>query len=547
MGRRYGLIRKSADHPQVVWRNLSLGLALFGLAIQVVWAQTASPSDQRRSIISARMAERVLELSLEDAIHLALQQNLDLERERFSPLIEHTEIEKARAAFDPAIGLNASLSQSKILPENRTIVLDEQGDVIGTEVEDFFSKDGEITPFLKQRIVTGGNYELRFINTRNNFSPTVSGTRARIEDPRTESSLELTFTQPLLKGFGITVNRAGIEQAKNTTAIADQQVIQVILDTVFEVQQAYWALVFRNQDLIAKRESQKLAEDFLAENKVRVELGTLAPIELVQAETRVKTREGDVILAEAAVENAEDRVKEILNLPATLADWVLRIRPIDSPSFTPVTRIPVEDMMEEALKSRPDFLQSQLQIDTLEIDQRVARNQLLPQLDFQAIGRLDAFGGDFLDSAANLDQTDGYFWAVGLTVEYPLGNRFARQDLRKRRLLIQQARVDQRKLRQLIVRQVRQAIRDLDTTSKRVEVTRSATRLAQTQLEAEQEKFRLGLSTSFVVLDFQEDLTIARSEEVRAINEYNIALARLDQITGKIRYRQIVLDNATVK
>lgn len=543
MGRRYGLIRKSAGRPQFVWRIFSLCLALIGLPMQTVWAQT-TPTPEPPSDASSMAAERVLELTLEDAIHLALQQNLDLERERFSPRIEQTEVGKARAAFDPAIGLDATLSQTKSLSVTEVKSDPNNPDVFIPLKR--FNKDGAVGLRFSQRIVTGGNYEIRFENTRNNTSPTQSGVNQStrtIEDPRYESAVQLTFTQPLLKGFGIAVNRAPIEQARNTTAIADQQVIQVILNTVYEVQQAYWNLVFQMQDLIAKQESQKLAEDFLAENKVRVELGTLAPIELVQAETRVKTREGEVILAEAAVEEAEDRLKEVLNLPATIEEWVLRIRPVDSPSFVPNTQILVRDRVEQALKSRPDFLQSQLQIDTLEIDRQVAQNRLLPELDLQAVGRVDAFSGDFPGSAADLDQANGYYWSFGLTVEYPLGNRFARQDLRKRQLLIKQARVDQRKLRQVIVREVRQAIRAIETASKRVEVTRSATRLAKTQLEAEQEKFRLGLSTSFVVLDFQGELTNARSDEIRAISNYNIALAQLDQITGTLRYGEVKPEN----
>jgi outer membrane protein TolC len=497
--------------------------------------QEAPPAAQQPPARPLSATERVLKLTLEDAIRLALQHNLDIERERFSPQIERTEVEKARADFDPVIGVEAEISQNKILPT--TEFVEAGGEFVAIKP---FRKEGEITPLLKQKIVTGGNYEIRFRNTRENISPTQSGGVQRtIQDPRYESGLELTFTQPLLKDFGISVNKATIRQAQKSTEIAEQQVLQTILDTVFEVQESYWDLVFRIQDLEAKRESQKLAEDFLEENKVRVELGTLAPIELVQAETRVKTREGDVIVAEEAVGNAEDRVKNVLNIPETMGTWNIRIHLIDSPSFVPASTIVLEDKVTQALKSRPDFLQSQLRIDSLEIDREVARNQRLPQLDFQTQGRLEAFDGDFPGSAGNLDGAEGYFWSFGLKFEYPLGNRFARNELQKRNLELKQALVDQRNLKRTIVRQLRQAIRDIDTTIKRVEVTQAATVLAQTQLEAEQEKFRLGLSTSFVVLDFQEDLTIARSDETRALSDYNIAIARLDQLTGTLRYGDI--------
>jgi outer membrane protein TolC len=132
---------------------------------------------------------------------------------------------------------------------------------------------------------------------------------------------------------------------------------------------------------------------------------------------------------------------------------------------------------------------------------------------------------------------------IGLRFQYPLGNRFARNEFLRRDLELKQARVEQRRLLHTIVQQIRQAVRDIETDSKRVEVTRAATVLARTQLEAEQEKFRLGLSTSFNVLTFQRDLSTAQSDETQALSDYNVALARLDQVTGKIQYAEVMPDN----
>jgi outer membrane protein TolC len=517
------------------------------LALRPLYGQTPSAQQPSPPALPPAMpysaTERVLELSLEDAIRLALQSNLDIERERFGPPIARTEVEKARAGFDPIAGLTTNLSQTKSLPTTRT---GQQEDPLlpgVTRIEPFvpFVKRGEVTPDLRQKVITGANYELRFLNTRENVGP--SGSTRRIIDPRFESRLELTFTQPLLRDFGIAVNTAVIRQAQNTEQIAVQQVLQTILDTILNVQQSYWGLVFSIQDLAVKRESQKLAEDFLAENTMRVELGTLAPVELVQAQTRVKTREGEVITAEAAVREAEDGLKEVLNLPETLGTWDLRVRPSETPSFVPIASIPVQEKVDLALKSRPDYMQSQLGIASREIARDFARNQRLPRLDLVGRSSLSAFGDGFDETIPETTEAEGYQWAIGLRFEYPLGNRLGRHELRKRDLELKQAQVDQRLLLRTIVRQIRQAIRDIETVSKRVEVTRAATVLARTQLEAEQEKFRLGLSTSFVVLDFQEDLSIAQSDETRALSDYNVALARLDQVTGKMQYADVATLN----
>lgn len=462
---------------------------------------------------------------------MTLQHNLDIERGRLDPEIAHTQVEQARAVFDPSIGLDMGISQTKPLPQN--VAIDTRtGLPVSTSVVRSFSKRTEVAPSFQQKIITGANYELRFINTRNNESPASN----RIVDPRYESALELTFVQPLLRDFGIAVNRAPIQQAQNTEEIARQRLVQTILNTIFAVQQGYWELVFRIHDLGAKRESQKLAEDFLAENKIRVELGTLAPIELVQAETQAKVRQGDVIVAEAAVREAEDVLKEILNIPESLRTWRIRVQPTDTPPFVPMTDIPIEDKIGFALQNRPDIVQSQLTIASQEIARDVARNQRLPRLDLEGVASVSGLAGDVGSAISHVKDADGYDWAFFLRFSYPLGNRFANNALQRQNLLLQQALIDQRKVQRTVAREVFQVVRDVETASQRVEVTRATTVLARTQLEAEQEKFRLGLSTSFNVLQFQSQLTTARSDETRALSDYNVALGRLDQVTGTLQY-----------
>ena len=472
------------------------------------------------------VGERVLELTLEDAIQLALQNSLAIERERFGPLIALTDTDRAKVEFDPKVGAEVNVSETQNLRTNQNPIF-----------MPILDSRSTLSAYLRHTIVTGGNYELRFVTARSDQSPDDAGFGRRIHNPLYENSLELTFTHPLLQNFGISVNKAPIRQAELREQIAEQNVIQAILDTVFAVHQGYWELVFRIQDLAAKRESQKLAEDFLAENTVRVELGTLAPIELVQAETRVKTREGDVIVAEAVLRDADDQLKAVLNIPESMGSWGVRLQPTDSPSFTPVSTVAVEEQVDIAMRQRPDYLSSQLDIQVRESLRDEARNQSLPRLDVIGTGRLNAHDADLGDALSNIPDADGYQWAVGLQMEVTLGSRAKRVLIDKRQLELRQARVNQRQLTAAIVQQIRQAVRSIRTTIQRVEVTRSATMLARTQLEAEQEKFRLGLSTSFNVLEFQEDLTNALSNETRALSDYNVALAQLDQLTGMMQYQ----------
>jgi outer membrane protein TolC len=494
-------------------------------------AQQKAPAGSPPPALPLSVSERVLNLSLEQAIQLALLNNLDIERGRLDPQVQHTLVEQARAVFDPTVELTARLAQTKTLPQNRTVDT-QTGATLPLSVSRPFSKDAAVTPGFKQQIVTGANYELRFINTWNRSAPVSSAS----ENPRYEGALTLTFTQPLLRNFGIAVNTAIIRQAQNAEEFARQQLLQTILNTVYAVQQGYWELVFRIEDLGVKREAQKLAEDFLAENKLRVELGALAPVELVQSETQVKQREGDVITAEAAVREAEDVLKEILNIPESIGTWRIRLLPTDTPPFVPIADISIDEKVAFALQHRPDVVQAQLTVASQEIARDVASNQRLPQLDLGGAASVSGFAGNLGSSIADIGTADGYNWEFSLTFSYPLGNRAANNALQQQNLLLQQARIDQRKVQRTVSRQIFQTVRNLETASKRVEVTRAATVLARTQLEAEQEKFRLGLSTSFNVLQLQNQLTAARSDEIRALSDYNEALGQLDQVTGSLQY-----------
>ena len=520
------------------------GMILWMTAMLLVDGTMSRLSHAQPATPPGNTEDRELELTLANAIQLAVQHNLDIEQERFGPQIAKTDVETARAAFDPVVGASAALSQTKVLPTTEAAVVDpDTGLIVDVRITEPFSKNGELTPFLRQKIITGGSYELRFMNTRENVSPTTSGVTRTLADPRYESNVELSFIQPLLRDFGIAVNQAPIRRAEKALAIARQQVIQTLLDVVFQVQERYWDMVFRLQNLDAQQASLKLAEDFLAENKIRVELGTLAPIELVQAETQVKLREEDVIIAEAAVREAEDALKEVINIPDVLGNWNIHLQPTDKPTFEPISALVVEEQLREALLQRPDIVASQLDIESREIARDEALNQRLPRLDLEAFGSLSSFGDDAGEGLSDLSEINGYEWLFGLQFEYPLGNRAAQNNLTRRKLELRQALVAQRRLMLTIIREVRQAIRGIETASKRVEVTRAATRLAQTQLEAEQEKFRLGLSTSFRVLEFQSELTDARSSEIQALSDYNVEIGRLDLRTGKLRYADYQADD----
>jgi outer membrane protein TolC len=198
---------------------------------------SVAPAETPPADAAAQTGQRWLALSLQDAVRLALQQNLDIKRERLSPQIASTIVDQERSIFDPLISLAANLSQLQALPENQLVTTDpDTGEPVTSTIAGVVSKDAEVTPTLHQTIPIGGFYELSFINTASDLDPASSGAVTRIANPRHESHLTLSFTQPLLRDFGIQVNTTFIRQAQKTTAIAEQQALQAVLDIIFVVQ-----------------------------------------------------------------------------------------------------------------------------------------------------------------------------------------------------------------------------------------------------------------------------------------------------------------------
>jgi outer membrane protein TolC len=200
----------------------------------------------------------------------------------------------------------------------------------------------------------------------------------------------------------------------------------------------------------------------------------------------------------------------------------------------PQQEFPLEDNLEEALHNRPELKQAQLDLSNRDLLVRFAKNQLLPTVDFQGSIGLNGLDSTYGRTLEMVGDTNTYSWEAGVVMEIPLGNRVARGELTQRRLELDQAKDNLSRLELDIVTQVREAARRVRVSSERVEATKVATRLAREQLEAEQEKFRVGLSTSFNVLSFQDQLAQAERNELRALTDYTESILTLEQVKGTL-------------
>jgi outer membrane protein TolC len=302
---------------------------------------------------------------------------------------------------------------------------------------------------------------------------------------------------------------------------------------VDQVQEAYWALVKAIEDLKVARKSLERAMDLLEKNKLQLEAGMLTPIDVLEAEAGVASRDEAVISAEHDIKDKEDILKQVINLSdgSILSD--ASIAPVDKPVFD-AKRANMSESIKLALQNRPDLLETLKEVENAEISVKQRRNELLPQMDINGTFRYDGLGRDLGES--NDLVTDWRFESksIGLTFEVPIGLRSARSNYKKAKLEAMQARLEIKKTEQQVVVDVRQAVRHINTDIKRVYSTRKARELAERKLDAEEKKFNVGKTTSLEVLRAQEDLAIAEGNETKAIIDYQLSLGDLDVVTATV-------------
>jgi outer membrane protein TolC len=460
-------------------------------------------------------------LSLKECIALALERNFDLIIEGFNPKIRATDVLNEEAEFDPSViggfryigGREQLAGSPERFPPSR-----------GLKQEAFSPLAG-----VEQRLGPGTRLALQFSYDR--LDNNDKSLTTRFINPSSELRTTIILTQPLLRNLGTDVNRARIRIAQTNQEISDSLLKERVIQIVSRVQELYWDLVFRLQELEVRRLSLKLAQDLLDQTRVQVAVGTQPQLSILEAEAGVAAREEAVIVAENEVRTVEDRLKELLNLFDDPQRRDAPLIPTDSPPFT-IEEINIDKALEEALVHRPDYRQAKLEIESRSINERFTRNQLLPSLDFQ--GRVGINGLDHGVGGAFSNYTSGDFvqYQVGLAFRYPLGNQAARSRFTRARLEVEQAKTLLERIEQRILVEVREAVRNVETAIKRVSVSRGARELAQKKLEAEEKKLAVGLSSVREILRFQDDLSREQSREIRALTDYNISLAILERAKG---------------
>lgn len=481
-------------------------------------------------------------LSMQEAIAMALQNNLDIESFRQSVQISQYNLFSSSGVYDFVSGSSINY-RSQTFPVSSIF---QGGNANSSLTQKSLTYNFNTTKQLERG---GGFLQVDFNNTRTNTSSTASTLTTQYNP-----TLTFTFTQPLMRDFKTDANRHAIQINKKSLDLSDSQFRQRVIEIISSVQRAYWDLVFAIKNEQIARDTVELTRTQLSNNQKQVEAGTLAPIELRSTEAALESRKGDVILALQSITTAENTLKGLLNKDPNDKMWYAQLIPTDNPELTPPT-FTLEESVALALKNRQELEQIKLQAQQKEIDLTYFNNQLKPQIDLVSSytntglagtpsGLLNSgglpisasvpnrFKGGYFKSLSNLFSQDFKTYQFGVSISFPWRNRTTEGNIGRVLAETRQLDARQRQLVQTIQIDVRNALQAVVAAKQRFESQRSNRIAAEAQLKGEEEKFRAGLSTNFFVLQRQTDYSVAKGNEIRALTDYNKALADLQRVTG---------------
>ncbi len=462
-------------------------------------------------LICPSAAADLLELTLDEAVSTALRENLSMEEAEIAIRGAEADIKTNMGEFDPALRFDIDASHS--IEPTPTIVTSPEEDTIGYGVS-FFGKAR-----------TGTEYEIRYQGRRTEIG---ENPFFRINQYYS-TGVTLLLNQPLLKGFGTSVQGARVDASRKGLDAARLEAGHKAMEVIAETAAAYWQLYFARSDLEVAEDSLKLAENTLLEVRTKIKAGALAPVEVYKAEAEAAVRQERLLRAEKTVLDAEDALRALMDYE----DWAREIIPIDSPP-APEDVPPLEGLLEAATGNRPDYLRALKDFEGKKILSRFYKNQKLPDLSLTAgagLSGLDESLGNAVDDAAS---GDFYTFQAGVSLSIPLGNRSAAGRYLKAKREEEAARLNVERIKKTIVVEVREALRALRLAGESIKATGRTKVASEKRLQAEEERFRLGMATLNDVLRFQEEFAETLSSEVRASTDYARALVNLRKASGTL-------------
>ncbi len=493
-------------------------------------------------------AQPTVALTLDEAVKLALDRNLDIAVQRLNPQTFDFSLAGLQATFRPT--LTSTLSQqSNTNPSTQTI----SGAAAGTGIE---TQTTAWNGGLAQNLPWGGGSLTVSLN--NNRQSTTALTA--LFNPVFSPNWAAQYTQPLLRNFRVDNTRQQLIVTRLNQQTSEIQLQAAIINTISNVRNAYWDYVFALQSVEVAERSLALAEQLVKDNQTRVEIGTMAPIDVVQAQAQAATQRQNLAQVNGTRRTAELALKRLIVSGTQDPNWRVAIDPVERPEFAPQP-IDIEAAVRRALDTRTDLQQARKSLEVNDVTMKFLRNQLLPQADVSArYGLIGQGGTQFTDctgsginrvcagtipggygQALNTIFGQSYpTWNVALNVSYPIGTSAQEAAIARARVQLNQVDAQMRQIELQIATDVTNAATQVQNNVERVEAAQAAREFAQRQLEAEQSKFEVGMSTNYFVVQAQRDLATAQNNELQAVLAYRKSLVELE------RLQQTTLQSANI-
>jgi outer membrane protein len=477
-------------------------------------------------------------LTIDDAIKRALDRNLDISVQRLNPETFDYSIAALAAFYKPTLTSTVSRN-SQTTPSNNTI----SGAPVGTGI---IAATNTYNGGVAQNLKWGGGGLSAALN--NNKQSTTSLTA--LFNPQFNTNWSAQYTQPLLRNFKIDNTRQQLSVTKLNQDISEIQLQALIINTVSNVRNAYWDYVFATQSVEVAKRSVDLAEQLVKDNQTRVEIGTMAPIDIVQAQSQAATQRQNIATAEGARRSAELALKRLIVGGTDDPFWNAAIDPTDRPDFSPET-IDVAAAVKRALENRTDLQQTRKNLQVNDVTLKYLTNQTLPQADIVArygligqggtqftactgsgISRVCAatIPGGYADALSSLFRTSFPTWNVSMNISYPLGMSQADATIARAHVQQRQVEAQLKQVELQIATDVTNAATQVQSNVERVQAAQVAREFAQRQLEAEQSKFEVGMQTNYFVVQAQRDLATAQNNELQAVLAYRRSLVELERL-----------------
>ncbi|MGB7769361.1 MAG: TolC family protein [Verrucomicrobiia bacterium] len=453
-------------------------------------------------------------MSLTDCIQQALQQNFDVQIQRYNPQISLYNLRAAYDGYDPSFNISGQHNNKEYSSIYESFNTTNQSPGSVSKNNTFNSDIGGSLPW-------GLTYD---------FNGNISETTGTAQPENSDGTIGVKLTQPLLKNFWIDTTRLNIRVAKNRLKYSEQGLRQQLITSVTAVVNAYYELIYARQNVQVQQEALNLAQTQLDQDNQRVQIGTLAILSVQQDESQVAQARANLIAAQSTLDTDEDTLKNLFT--DNYSQWQsLDIQPTATLEALPQS-FDLQDSWSKGLTERPDLLQAKLNVEQQGIQLKYFRNQLFPELDLTGSYGFAGASGDFRNTFDQFNEGNSPFYYYGATLTMPLSNIGPRNQYKSTKATLQQILLQLKQLEQNVMVQIDTAVKQAEADYQSVQATRQARIYAEAALDAEQKTYNVGKATTFEVLQYQNNLTAARSQEIRALANYNEALATLAQQEG---------------